>query len=267
MNVLYFDCSSGISGDMTLGAFLDLGVDEAVFRRELGKLGVGGYRLAIAKKEKNGVKGTDVDVILEAEESQPPRNLRDITALIDRSAITLGAKNTGKKIFREIAAAEAKVHGGEPEDVTFHENGAVDSIVDIVGTAVCLDLLKPDRVCSSALHDGSGFIRCGRGMIPVPVPAVMEMLRGSGIPLVRTAVETELVTPTGMGIIKCVSGGFGSMPAMSVERVGYGTGKREYAGLGALRLVLGTVSEPDGAPGKMPRPFGESEYQRSVADA
>lgn len=267
MNVLYFDCTCGISGDMTLGAFLDLGIDEAVFRRELAKLGVGGYRLAITKKQKNGVTGTDVDVILEEVENQPPRNLRDITALIDRSAIFPGAKETGKKIFREIAAAEARVHGGEPEDVTFHENGAVDSIVDIVGTAVCLDLLKPDRVCSSALHDGSGFIRCRRGMIPVPVPAVMEMLRGSGIPLVQTAVGTELVTPTGMGIIKCVSGGFGSMPAMPVERVGYGMGKREYAGLGALRLVLGTVSEPDGAPGKTTRPFQEPKCQRSFADA
>ncbi len=272
MKVLYFDCFSGISGDMTLGALLDLGVDEQLLRKELNKLKLAGYKLAIGKSIKNGITGMDVNVILTNDEknhhdhsdnhnhehghtthnsghnhshshAHHARNLKDIETLIDVSGISQGVKDFSKKVFREIAAAEAKVHDKDIYEVHFHEVGAVDSIVDIVGTAICLDLLGVDRVYASKLHDGHGFIKCQHGTIPVPVPAVMEMLSGSGIPLIQTDINTELVTPTGMGIIKCLSSGFGSIPQMSVDKVGYGMGKRETGGFNALRLIMGTLDE------------------------
>lgn len=272
MKVLYFDCFSGISGDMTLGALLDLGVDEQLLRKELNKLKLAGYKLAIGKSIKNGITGMDVNVILTNDEknhhdhsdnhnhehghtthnsghnhshshAHHARNLKDIETLIDVSGISQGVKDFSKKVFREIAAAEAKVHDKDIYEVHFHEVGAVDSIVDIVGTAICLDLLGVDRVYASKLHDGHGFIKCQHGTIPVPVPAVMEILSGSGIPLIQTDINTELVTPTGMGIIKCLSSGFGSIPQMSVDKVGYGMGKRETGGFNALRLIMGTLDE------------------------
>lgn len=274
MKVLYFDCFSGISGDMTLGALLDIGVDEKLFREELEKLNLEGYELVVSKKSKNGIFGTDVKVILTGEKAPThehihdsehrhehghgqhqhshghdehqhghgERNLRDIEKLIDESGIKPAAKEFSKTVFREIAGAEARVHNKDISEVHFHEVGAVDSIVDIVGVAICLDMLGVEKVVSSVLHDGHGFIKCQHGTIPVPVPAVMEMLAGSNIPLVRTDISTELITPTGMGIIKCISSGFGSMPIMAVKKIGYGMGKRDTGGFNALRVVIGEVA-------------------------
>jgi pyridinium-3,5-bisthiocarboxylic acid mononucleotide nickel chelatase len=303
MRILYFDCFSGISGDMSLAALLDLGIDEQEFRRELEKLHLEGYELRISRKVKNGITGTDVDVrLLETDEhhhhdghghhhehkhdhklehehehvhehehehkhehvheqeghhhqehhhqehqhSQTARNLRDIEELIDASLLTQKVKDFSKKVFREIARAEAKVHNKEIHEVHFHEVGAVDSIVDIVGVSIRLDLLGIDRVFSSVLHDGCGFIKCQHGTIPVPVPAVMEMLAGSKVRLIQENIPTELVTPTGMGLIKSLTEDFGSMPAMLVDRIGYGMGKRETGGFNALRVVVGTSFEENG---------------------
>ncbi|HEX3032317.1 MAG TPA: LarC family nickel insertion protein, partial [Bacillota bacterium] len=189
MKVLYFDCFSGISGDMTLAALLDLGVEEGLLRAELDKLKLDGYELVVGKSIKNGITGMDVQVILtpgEGHHQHHGRNLRDIEVLIDESDISQRVKDFSKKVFREIAAAEAKVHDKDIFEVHFHEVGAVDSIVDIVGTGICLDLLGVDRVFASKLYDGHGFIQCQHGTIPVPVPAVLQMLAGSGIPLVQT---------------------------------------------------------------------------------
>lgn len=284
MKVLYFDCFSGISGDMTLGALLDLGIDEKAFRDELDKLNLDGYEIVVSKKIINGIVGTDVNVILTDEDenshneqhhshvhvhddhshhthehahtanshfhetaahehSHTARNLKDIEELINQSSLNPRVKDFSLKVFREIARAEAKVHHKEIHEVHFHEVGAVDSIVDIVGTAICLDLLGVEKVFSSLLHDGSGFIKCQHGIIPVPVPAVMEMLSGSKIPLISEDINTELVTPTGMGIIKCLSEGFGKMPAITVEKTGYGMGKRETGRFNALRVVAGNLLE------------------------
>lgn len=311
MRVLYFDCFSGISGDMVLGALMDLGVDEEAFRRELAKLNLSGYNIVIEKKLKNAISVTDVNVILEDDElehgysndlnnghdhnhghnhshnhdhdhshhhdhnhdydhnnnhnshnhnhgynqehnhdhnhshahSHKSRNLIDIERIIDSSDLNNNIKQFSKKVFREIAMAEAKVHNKPVEEVHFHEVGAVDSIVDIVGAAICLDLLNIDRVYSSPLHDGKGFVNCQHGRLPVPVPAVMEMLTGSNIPYVVEDINTELVTPTGIGIIKCLAHSFGDMPIMSIERVGYGAGKRDIGRLNALRSIVGTVNE------------------------
>lgn len=306
MKILYLDCFSGISGDMTLGALLDMGLDADDFRNELSKLNLQGYDLAIEKKNIKGITGTDVTVTLTEEYQQlqqhilehnhphphgsahehdhghdhehehnhehdhehnhendqehnhehnhehthdhSMRNLKDIEMILDWSDLNPGVKERSKRIFREIARAEAKVHGKDIHEVHFHEVGAIDSIVDITGTAICLDMLGIDKVFASSLHDGRGFITCQHGIIPVPVPAVMEMLAGSGIPFVQEEVDTELVTPTGMGILKCLAEGYGNMPPMRVENTGYGLGKRETGRLNALRAVIGTLSETDSSP-------------------
>lgn len=246
--LLYLDCTSGISGDMTLAALLDLGLDKDYLADELEKLGVGGYQLVFRNKERHGLPMLDVDVVLEDEghrdSSRCPgseRTCKDILDLIDKSSIAGKAKDLSKAIFWEIARAEGKVHGVPAEAVRFHETGAVDSIVDIVGVSICIAALNPDRIYASELHDGRGFIRCRHGMLPVPVPAVAAMLDGTAIPYVQEAVETELITPTGMGIVKCLAEDYLPMPRMDVERTGYGLGKRETGMLGALRAYLGTL--------------------------
>jgi pyridinium-3,5-bisthiocarboxylic acid mononucleotide nickel chelatase len=286
MKVLYFDCFSGISGDMTLGALIDLGVEKDIFLSELDKLNIGGYDIVLEKKIMNGIVGTDVKVILVEtyselqdkikqqefheqnhthshshehphehnehihKDQQKPhshdssqRNLKNIETIIDMSDLSKNVKDFSKKVFHEIAKAEAKVHHKDINEIHFHEVGAIDSIVDIVGVAICLDLLGVKKIFSSPLHDGHGFIECQHGIIPVPVPAVMEMLSDSKIPLISDDINTELITPTGMGIIKCLTSDYGSMPAMIIEKVGYGMGKRDTGKFNALRIVMGTLFE------------------------
>ncbi len=264
MKVLYFDCFSGISGDMVVGALMDLGVGEEAFKRELSKLKLSGYDFVVKKTVKNSITVTDFKVDLDEDiyakhnkdyvhkqhqhghcEHNHARNLKDIEELIDSSDLSNNVKQFSKKVFSEIAFAEAKVHNKTVEEVHFHEVGAVDSIVDIVGTAICIDLLKIDRVYSSPLHDGTGFIECQHGRLPVPVPAVMEMLTNSNIPYIVEDINTELVTPTGIGIIKCLAHSFGNMPKMLINKVGYGGGKRNTGRLNALRCIMGTMNKID----------------------
>jgi len=248
MKVLFFDCFSGISGDMTLGALIDLGVDVKLFKDELRKLNLDGYEITIQKKVKHGIAGIDVEINTDHDHAHKERNLQDIETLIDSSGLGGNVKCFSRKVFREIAWAEAKVHNKSIDEVHFHEVGAVDSIVDIVGVSICLDLLGAQKVFSSPLHEGQGFIECRHGRLPVPVPAVMEMLAGSKIPipLISENINTELVTPTGMGLIKCLASGFGNMPPMIINKVGYGLGKRETGGLNAIRIVMGTLFENTG---------------------
>lgn len=252
MKVLYLDCTSGISGDMTLGALLDLGVNKEFFLKELKKLKVDGYELIIQKKMRHSIQMMDVDVKLTESEHEheaihshhhDERNLKMINKIIDDSDITEKAKKISKDIFREIAQAEARVHGKSIEDVHFHEVGAIDSIVDIVGVAICIAELNVDVIYASELHDGSGFIQCRHGLLPVPVPAVMAMLEGSNIPVVQDDVRTELITPTGMGIAKCLVKDFIKMPPIKIEKTGYGLGKRETGTFGAVRAILGTLHD------------------------
>ena len=204
MKILYFDCASGISGDMAVGAMLDLGISPVVFVRELKKLGINGLNVKIKKIKKNSITGTDFTVIETIKHHHGHgRNLRDIEGIINKSKIAVPAKILAKKIFNEIGRAEAKVHGTSIDKIHFHEVGALDSIADICGAAICMDLLGAEKIYSSELHDGRGAIKCAHGLLPVPVPAVVEMLAGSGIPMIQEDIKTELVTPTGMGIIKC----------------------------------------------------------------
>jgi uncharacterized protein (TIGR00299 family) protein len=254
MKVLYFDCFSGISGDMTVGALLDLGINREKFVKELGKLKLPELKVKILKTKKNGIEGTDFSVSMPHHHHHEHgghghshgRNLIDIEKIINKSAIAAGAKLLAVKIFREIGRAEAKVHGTDINEIHFHEVGALDSIADITGAAICLDMLGIEKVYSSALHDGRGTIECAHGIIPIPVPAVVEMLKGSKIPLVQENVNTEMVTPTGAGIIKTISSGFGNMPAMKIIASGYGFGKRDTGGFNALRVISGETPDRAG---------------------
>ena len=251
--IIYFDCYMGISGDMTLGACLDLGVDINELRHELEKLGVDGFRLEAKRIVKNGFAGTDLDVILTDKDQNDHhhhhgehhhRTLKSIREIIEKSSLKDNVKNTALDIFQVIAEAESKVHGKDVEDVAFHEVGAVDSIVDICGAAICFDLLGVEEVYCSPLREGTGFIMCQHGALPIPVPAVVNMLPGSNIAIKQTEdIKTELVTPTGLGILKGTKAICGSMPEMYVEGTGIGFGKRDTGRLNGLRAILGTVME------------------------
>lgn len=265
--ILYFDCFAGISGDMTIAALIDLGLSEKVVLEEIAKLGIGGYEIDIKKTNRFSISGTDVHVKLDGgvhcqhthaqDENQEhhhegdhshshndgERSLGHITHIINNSRITENAKKISIEIFKEIAKAEAIVHGKSLEDVHFHEVGAVDSIVDIVGAAICIDLLHIDEVVCSKVHEGQGFVNCQHGRLPIPVPAVAQMIKNSGIAMVIEDVQAELVTPTGLGILKVLKKSCGKMPNMEVEAVGYGFGKTETGRLNALRVFLGMQEE------------------------
>jgi len=241
MKILYFDCFSGISGDMAVGAMLDLGISPLVFKRELARLKIKGLSVVIKKTKKNSIAGTDFSVKT-GEKHVHGRHLQEIIKIINSSRIAPAAKELSIRVFNEIGRAEAKVHGTSVDKIHFHEVGALDSIADIVGAAICVNLLGAEKIYSSELHDGRGTIECAHGTIPVPVPAVVEMMAGSGIPMVQENIWTELITPTGMGIIKCAASGFGAMPAMKIIKTGYGFGKRDTGGVNALRVVMGDGS-------------------------
>jgi hypothetical protein len=239
--ILYFDCFSGISGDMTLGALLDLGVDQNQLVRQLDSLGVTGYQLSVTRKQNNGITGTDFDVVLTAphidHHSHHHRNLADIEQLIEHSRIDQNAKLLAKKIFNTLGTSEAKIHNKPLSEIHFHEVGALDSIVDIVGAAICISLLKPDKIISSPLHLGSGTITCAHGVLPVPAPATADIL--AGIPVYSTGVKGELVTPTGAAIIKNIADEFGPLPSFIIEKTGYGTGKKQFDMPNLLRVFWG----------------------------
>lgn len=254
MKVLYFDCTSGISGDMSLGALIDVGVDPEYLQKELSKLKVKGYELLVRKIKKNNIIMTDVDVIIDEAliladpntenycDVEKNRNLAHVNRIIDASDINAHAKEISKRVFLEIALAEAKAHGKEIDNVYFHEIGAIDSIIDIVGISICIAALSPDKILASKLHDGKGYIKCRNGMIlPVPVPAVKNMLENTNIPLIQEEVNTEMITPTGMGIIKCLAEEYQELPPMNIHKIGYGSGKRNTGKRGAVKVVMGDL--------------------------
>jgi uncharacterized protein (TIGR00299 family) protein len=242
--ILFFDCFAGISGDMTIGALLDLGVDQEQFIHEINKLQLHGYELEMNKSIKKGITGTSFHVHLthhhhdhEDHHHHDHRNLFDVEKIIDDSDVKDSVKVMSKNIFRLVAEAEAKIHGKSLDEVHFHEVGAIDSIIDIVGAAVCMDLLGVDEVYASPLHVGTGFVHCAHGVFPVPAPATLEILKG--VPIYNKGIETELVTPTGAAIVKALSEGFGDVPAMELHRIGYGLGKKDLDIPNVLRVYLG----------------------------
>lgn len=287
MKTLYLDCFAGISGDMTIGALLDLGIDSEYLRAELAKLGLSDeYELHIEKKAKWGITGTDVHVHLTKEEDphehhehghahhhdhehhehehvhhhdhehhehvhahehahesdhdhihRLARGYGEIKQIIENSTISQGAKKRAQKIFYAIAEAEAAVHGNPIEKVHFHEVGATDAIVDIVGTAILLDKLGVEKIICSPIHVGSGMARAAHGVFGVPAPATALILQGK--PIYQTEVKGELCTPTGAAIAAAMADDFGPMPTMKTQAVGHGLGKKDFGILNFLRIFWG----------------------------
>jgi pyridinium-3,5-bisthiocarboxylic acid mononucleotide nickel chelatase len=239
MIIAYFDCFSGISGDMTLGAIVDAGVPIEVLRAELAKLSVAGYEITALKVNRSGVSATKVHVSLD-EKEQPRRHLGEICTIIKGSPLSPTIKQKCVTIFEKLAQAEAKVHGTTPDRVHFHEVGAVDALVDIVGSVIGLDILGVDSIAGSPINLGSGSIKSAHGMLPVPAPATAELLKG--IPSYGSSIPFELTTPTGAVILSTLGSSFGPMPLMKFARVAYGAGERDIAGQpNVLRLMIGDL--------------------------
>lgn len=246
MRIAYLDCACGISGDMTLAALIDAGADLETIVRGLDSLGLSGVEIKLQKVMKGGFRALQMEV--EHPEQHAHRHLKDITRLIDgASEISKPQKLLAKNIFQAIAAAEAHVHGTSIDQVHFHEVGAIDSIVDIVGAAIGFDLLDVQEVVASPVPTGRGRIEIAHGVCPIPTPGTAELLKG--IPLVDVPVEAELTTPTGAAILKTVVQRFGAMPEMTIEAIGYGAGGRDLADrANVLRLFIGektTLPESD----------------------
>lgn len=249
MRIAYFDCFSGISGDMTLGALVDAGVDAEFLQNELAKLELEGYKINFSKVKKHGIAATKAHVELTnhshphkpshnhdpspsvSKPHQHPhdesRHLNDILQIIDQSQLSDSVKAKAKLIFDRLAVAEAKVHNITKDKVHFHEVGAVDSIVDIIGATIGIEALGVEEIYASALPLGSGFVKCAHGLMPVPAPGTLELVKLASVPIQQTDVKFELVTPTGAAIITSLAREFGSMPEMIIDRIGYGAGQKD----------------------------------------
>src|SRR5436305_6297146 len=237
MRTLYFDCFAGISGDMTLGALVAAGADSHALVEQLALLDLAGYEIGFEEVDRSGIHATRAVVRLTKEEHHH-RHLADIHEIIRRSRLADAVKERATKIFARLAEAEARVHNVAVEGVHFHEVGAVDAIVDVVGACIGFDLLGVERFACSALHVGSGTVEMAHGRFPVPPPAVAELLRGA--PVYATDIVGELVTPTGAAIVATLCESFGAMPRMRLLSTGYGAGAREYKNFpNVLRVLVG----------------------------
>jgi uncharacterized protein (TIGR00299 family) protein len=245
MRTLYFDCFAGISGDMTLGALVGAGADERALLEQLALLDVEGYEIGFEKVDRSGISATRAVVRLTKEEHHH-RHLSDIQKIIEGSRLGEGIKERALKIFKRLAEAEARVHNVPVERIHFHEVGAVDAIVDVVGACIGFDLLGVERFAASALHVGSGTVEMAHGRFPVPPPAVAELLRGA--PVYSTDIKGELVTPTGAAIVSTLCDSFGAIPRMRLQGTGYGAGARDYKNFpNVLRVLIGeTEAAGDG---------------------
>ena len=240
MKIAYFDCFAGISGDMTLGALIAAGADPERLRKELAGLGVGGYTIEVGRKITGHIEATDVRVVLDDHHHHQRRRLQEILETIRKADLSERVKQTAERIFRRLADAEGRVHGSSPEEVHFHEVGGVDAIVDIVGTAICLEMLGSPKVVASPMPTFHGYMTGSHGVFPLPAPATAEILRG--VPWRKLDIEGELVTPTGAAIIRELASGFGPLPAMTIVSIGYGAGKGDFGIPNALRIMLGEES-------------------------
>ena len=248
LKVAYFDCSSGISGDMCLGAVIDAGVSIRKLENDLKKIPVRGYRLISKKVKRAHFASTKVDVIQGSKPStraqaegfkvQSLRNWKEIEKIIQNSLLSQEIKRNGLKVFKRLFEAEAKVHGEAFDKVHLHELGAIDCIVDVFGTIIGLNILGVEKVFSSPINLGSGFVKTETGILPVPAPATAEILKK--IPVYSKDISFELTTPTGAAIIKELSSGFGSMPNMDIEKIGVGAGSMDFKDRpNILRLFIG----------------------------
>ena len=253
MRTLFYECFSGISGDMNLAAMLDLGVDQNLLRSELEKLNLSDeFELNISSSSKSSIYGTRVDVVLKhhhhhhhgedhAHSHHHHRNLADITSIISESTLSQAVKDSSLKIFNRIAEAEAHIHNCSINEIHFHEVGATDAIVDIVGAAICRHALDIDQVICSSVELGGGFVKCAHGKMPVPAPATVEILHG--IPTKRGAVQFETTTPTGAAILAAFVDRYTDTPEMTIEKTAYGIGHRDMDITNVLRIHIGKISD------------------------
>jgi pyridinium-3,5-bisthiocarboxylic acid mononucleotide nickel chelatase len=241
MKTVYFDCFAGISGDMTIGALLDAGVDFDALRNQLATLALSGYELGIEKVKRSGIAATKFHVRVE-EGKQPARKLADIREMIHNSPLSESVKARSIQVFEKLAVAEAQVHGTTIDRIHFHEVGAVDSIIDVIGAMIGFELLGIEKFLSSPLRVGFGTITVAHGLMPVPAPATAELVKG--LPVYAGEMEGEFVTPTGAAIIATLCAGYGAMPMMEIQRIAYGAGTRDPKGFpNALRMVFGDIEE------------------------
>jgi pyridinium-3,5-bisthiocarboxylic acid mononucleotide nickel chelatase len=239
MKIAYFDCISGISGDMILGALVHCGMPLDYLGNELGKLHLHGYELTQETVTRSGIGAVHVDVVTGHEHAH--RHLSHIRSIIESSGLSDGVKSRAVAIFTRLAEAEARVHGTSPEEVHFHEVGAVDAIVDVVGACIGLEYFGVETVVSTPLRLGTGTVKCAHGVMPVPVPAVVELTKG--VPVVRTSIEGELTTPTGAAILTTLASSYGPLEEFVAETAGYGAGTRVREELpNVLRISIGRVN-------------------------
>jgi uncharacterized protein (TIGR00299 family) protein len=240
MQIAYFDCFAGASGDMILGSLMDAGLELDQLKGELAKLHLTHYDLQVKKVVKKGVGGSQAMVVVD-EAHHHHRNLADIKDIIGQSDLEDSIRKKSIAIFTRLAAAEAKVHQTAIEKIHFHEVGAMDAIIDVVGAVAGIAALGIRKIFCSPLHLGSGTVECAHGTLPVPAPATAELVKGK--PVYSTGVEGELLTPTGAAILTTLASDFGPMPAMSVEKIGYGAGTSEPAIPNLLRVMIGKTAE------------------------
>ena len=251
MKLLYLDCFAGISGDMFLGALLDLGVSEEALRTALAKLKLPGYTISTRRVVKQNISATKFDCIEAAhpvmKRGHEHRGYTEIAGMITGSGLAESVKRRSLSVFKRIGEAEAKIHGVPLEKIHFHEVGAVDSIVDIVGACIAVEALGVDEIQASPPRLGSGFVETAHGRFPVPAPATLELLKG--IPVQSSNEPVELVTPTGAALLAEFCTAFGPMPAMSIEKIGYGAGTRDLdKAPNVLRAVLGEAAVSSRSP-------------------
>lgn len=235
MKVAYFDCFCGISGDMALGALLDAGVEADELKSQLQKLPLSDWHLEVERVVRRGVSAVSVTVL--ADDEHPERGLREIRQIIERSELSGDVKSKSLAIFSRLAEVEAKIHASSVDEVHFHELGAVDTIIDIVGVCVCLEVLGVGHVYASPIPTFHGTVKTRHGLLPLPAPATLELLKDA--PWRELGIEGEIVTPTGAAILAVLAKSYGSMPAMKVTSVGWGAGKRDLEIPNVLRLIVG----------------------------
>jgi uncharacterized protein (TIGR00299 family) protein len=238
MRIAYFDCFSGVSGDMILGALIDAGADLHKLESELGKLKISGFTLKAEKTTRRGLSGTRF--LVDQDHSHTERHLTDIERILDNSSLADDIKARAKSIFRDLARVEAKIHNTNPGDIHFHEIGGLDSIVDVVGSLIVMKMLGIETMYASRIPVGTGFVECDHGVLPLPAPATLELLKG--IPIYASSVEKELVTPTGIAILKHLVQSFGTIPEMKIECIGYGAGSRDLKIPNLLRVWIGETA-------------------------
>lgn len=242
MRCLYFDCFSGASGNMILGALIDLGVNEQLLISSLKSLGIDGFKIEVSRCDRSGISAAYVDV--QVPDRKKHRHLEEIEAIIQNSGLSDLTKQRARSIFRRLAEAEAKIHGVAVEKVHFHEVGALDAIIDIVGACIGFEILGIERFFCSPINLGSGFVEMSHGRFPVPAPATAELLREAVV--YSSGVEGELITPTGAAIISTVCQDFGTFPKMKLRKIAYGAGSMNFKRYpNVLRVLLGTLESED----------------------